>query len=67
MGYLGESLLAVNTRFQKDWQMTSEGDLAVGEKTQDPNMRLPRTQKSCLERTRTFSLSGTEPTRQCTW
>lgn len=45
----GELLLALIAKFQEDWQSTSDRELSgrwVGKKTQDPNTRLPQTQKS---------------------
>lgn len=46
--------MALNTKFMKDWQRTSNGELRVGDKTQDSYTRIPQTQKSCLQRIRTF-------------
>lgn len=60
MGHLEESLRALNARFEEDWQRTSDGELGLEtrlglkhEAATDP--------KSCLQRIRTFPLSGTEP------
>lgn len=38
MGHLEESRLALNARFEKDWQRTSNGELGVG--GQDSGLKL---------------------------